>query len=241
MAPRRAVVFDLFYTLINPLDPSCTRNSEYEILNMSREDFEGRNALHYRSWAEGKIQDPAAIVRQILAGLDYPEELIQRAATARMERIRRGLQGVERKNLELLAELRRRGIKTVLLSNADVMDTRYWEESALASCFDEAIFSWQAGLLKPEAGIYTLALEKLGPESIAPGDCLYVGDGGHGELEGAKRAGFTTVLTVEYIQHIWPQRIPALKAWADFVIGDITGVRELCAENYREGNFNRMA
>jgi putative hydrolase of the HAD superfamily len=229
MFPCRAVIFDLFYTLINPLDPSRIQDSEYEILKMDREDFEGRNALNYRSWAEGKVRDPVEIVRRILAGLDYSEETIRAAAMARMERIRRGLFEVAPKNLELLGELRRRGIKTVLLSNADVMDTRYWKRSPLAPYFDAAIFSWQAGIMKPEAGIYALALEKLGARDFPPGGCLYVGDGGHRELEGARRAGFPTVLTVEFIQKLWPQRIPALKAWADFVIGDITGIRDLQA------------
>jgi putative hydrolase of the HAD superfamily len=230
-APCRAVIFDLFYTLINPLDPSRMGGGEYEILNMSREDFEGRNTLNYRSWGEGKIRDPVEILRRILAGLDYSEGTIRAAARARMERIRRGLFEVDPKNLELLAKLRRGGIKTLLLSNADVMDTRYWEQSPLASCFDGAIFSWQAGIMKPEAGIYALALEKLG---TAPGNCLYAGDGGHGELEGARRAGLSTVLTVEYIQDLWPERIPALRPWADFVVNDITaitaitGLRDLC-------------
>ena len=230
MPPCRAVIFDLFYTLINPLDPSRLQDSEYKILKMDREDFESRNALNYRSWAEGKVRDPVEIVRWILAGLDYPEETIRAAAAARIERIRRGLFEVEPKNLELLAELRRRGIKTAVLSNADVMDTRYWEQSPLAPCFDAAIFSWQAGIVKPEAGIYALALEKLGAGDLPPASCLYVGDGGHGELQGAKQAGFTTVLTVEYIQKLWPRRIPALRAWADFVIGDITGIRDLPME-----------
>jgi putative hydrolase of the HAD superfamily len=206
--------------------------SEYEILRMSREDFEGRNAGGYAAWAEGKIRDPVEIVRRILAGLDYPEETIRAAAEARMERIRRGLWGVALKNLRLLENLRRRGIKTALLSNADVMDTRHWEESPLAPCFDAAVFSWRAGVQKPQPEIYALVLEQLaaGPP-LSPGDCLYVGDGGHGELQGARAAGFSTVLTVEYIRDLWPRRIPALAAWADHTVQDITGVEKLCGEN----------
>jgi putative hydrolase of the HAD superfamily len=231
MGPYRAVIFDLFYTLINPLDPSCLENSEYTILGMSREDFESRNALNYRDWAEGTVRDPVEIVRRILAGLDYPEEQIRAAAGARTERIRRGLFGVASKNLRLLANLQSRGIRTILVSNADVIDTRYWNESPLAPYFDAAIFSWEAGILKPEPGIYDLALERIWRGDSSPKDpktCLYAGDGGHGELRGAKRAGLTTVLTVEYIQNLWPEKIPALKAWADFVIGDITGIQDLC-------------
>jgi putative hydrolase of the HAD superfamily len=232
MPPYRAVIFDLFYTLINPLDPAHMGNSEYEILGMSRQEFESRNALGYRAWAEGSVRDPVEIVRRILQGMDYPEERIREAARARIERVRRGLFGVEPKNLALLATLRAEGIKTVLVSNADVIDTWHWKESPLASYFDAALFSWEAGVLKPEPRIYSLALERLGPEGSpaapAPENCLYTGDGGHGELQGAKAAGFTTALTVEYIQTLWPERIPALRSWADFVISDITQIRDLC-------------
>jgi putative hydrolase of the HAD superfamily len=210
------------------------QNSEYEILGMSREDFEARNALGYRAWGEGGIRDPVEILHQILAGLDYPEALIRAAAEARMERIRRGLFAVAPKNLELLAKLRASGIRTALLSNADVIDTWYWEESPLAPHFDAAVFSWQAGTLKPEPPIYALALERLAPdpvlcpEPLSPGACLYVGDGGHGELPGARAAGFSTVLTVEYIKDLWPERIAALSAGADQVIQDITDLQALC-------------
>jgi putative hydrolase of the HAD superfamily len=229
MCPYRAVIFDLFYTLINPLDSRYLEKSEYTILKMSREDFEGRNGAGYAAWAEGKIRDPVEIVRRILAGLDYPEETIRTATEARMERIRRGLFGVAPKNLELLGRLRRRGIKTALLSNADVMDTRHWAESPLARCFDAAVFSWQVGIQKPQPEIYALTLERLatGSPPLSPGECLYVGDGGHGELQGAKAAGFPTVLTVEYIRNLWPRRIPALAAGADHIIEDIIDVERL--------------
>jgi putative hydrolase of the HAD superfamily len=267
--PRyRAVIFDLFYTLINPLDPSHTHGSEYEILGMSRQEFESRNAVNYRAWAEGTVRDPVEIVRQILRGLDYPEERIRDAARARIERVRRGLFGIEPKNLRLLGALRDLGVKTVLVSNADVIDTWHWKESPLAPYFDAAIFSWEVGVLKPDPRIYALALERLGPEGPgrdrpgghgskgatpagggtpgsafspfkAPGpeSCLYTGDGGHGELQGAKAAGFTTALTVEYIQNLWPERIPALRSGADYVIDDITRIRDLCEGNLPGGEL----
>jgi putative hydrolase of the HAD superfamily len=273
--PRyRAVIFDLFYTLINPLDPRYMQNSEYEILGMSRQDFESRNTANYEVWAKGGIRDPVEIVRYILKGLDYSEEQIRAAAQARAERVRRGLFGVAAKNLELLVKLREQGIKTALVSNADVIDTQYWRESPLAACFDAAVFSWEAGVLKPDPKIYTLALERLQPDKnsittpgeagpISPNECLYTGDGGHKELQGAQEAGYFTALTVEYIQNLWPERIPALSPWAHYVIDDITKIQDLCelshgdtshrdtsrcdtsrcdtSQCYREGNFNSMA
>ena len=47
------------------------------------------------------------------------------------------------------------------------------------------------GFLKPHPETYRVACERLG---IAPGECLYVGDGGDNELTGAAAAGLHAVL-----------------------------------------------
>jgi putative hydrolase of the HAD superfamily len=218
MSSFKAVIFDLFYTLINPLNPAFMAGSEYAVLGMTREDFENRNAVDYEVRAGGGIRSPSGMIRHILRGLDFSEDLIGRAAAARLERIRRGLFGVEEKNLALLRQLRAGGIKTALISNADICDVWYWKESPLASCFDEAIFSYDAGLLKPDPRIYALASERLG---LPPAACLFVGDGGHRELTGAREAGLHTALTVEYISNLWPEKIPALRLQADYTVEKI--------------------
>jgi putative hydrolase of the HAD superfamily len=64
-----------------------------------------------------------------------------------------------------------------------------------------------------------------------------VGDGGHQELRGAKEAGFSTALTIEYIQNLWPEKIPAIKPWADYVIDDITKIAELCSLQTHGGEY----
>jgi putative hydrolase of the HAD superfamily len=218
MFPYQGILFDLFYTLINPLDPAYMGENEYAVLGISRSDFESRNTEGYEIWAGGSVRDPVELVRRILADFDFSEDRIRAAARARMERIRGALFGVEAKNLELLAKLRERGIKTALVSNADVIDTRYWKGSPLAACFDATVFSCDAGILKPDPRIYRLALEGIGLPASA---CLYVGDGGHDELRGAKEAGLATALTVEYIRRLWPEKIPALSRQADMVIHNL--------------------
>ena len=45
--------------------------------------------------------------------------------------------------------------------------------------------------MKPNPGIYRLACERLGVE---PSDCLFIGDGGSGELTGATNVGMDAVL-----------------------------------------------
>jgi putative hydrolase of the HAD superfamily len=211
----KGLIFDLFYTLINPLSPENMVENEYQVLGMSREDFEERNIRDYAVRARGEIRDPQEMMAHILRGLDIPAEKLQKAAETRIRRVRRGLLGVDTKNLALLEKFRRGGIKTALLSNVDIADILYWKESPLSGCFDAVIFSYDAGLLKPDPRIYRLALEKLG---LPPEACLYTGDGGHRELRGAREAGFTTVLTTEYIAGLWPEKIPDLKKDADYVI-----------------------
>jgi putative hydrolase of the HAD superfamily len=224
--PYRGVLFDLFYTLINPLAPIYMGENEYAVLGMSRGDFESRNTEGYAIWAGGGVRDPVELIRRILAGLDFSEEQIRAAARARLERVRSALFGVEAKNLGVLTRLRERGIKTALVSNADVIDTCYWQGSPLAACFDATVFSCEAGILKPDPRIYRLALEGIGlPASV----CLYVGDGGHEELRGAKEAGLATALTVEYIRNIWPERIPALSGRADLIIHNLEDILALDA------------
>jgi putative hydrolase of the HAD superfamily len=211
----KALIFDLFYTLINPLSPENMAENEYRVLGMSRDDFEGRNAVDYEVRAGGAIRDPYEMMTHILRGLDIPEEKIREAAEARLRRIRRGLFGVDEKNLALLRRFREGGIKTALVSNADIADIWYWKDCPLSGAFDHTIFSCDAGLLKPDPRIYLLALDGLG---LPPERCLYVGDGGHQELRGARKAGLTTVLTTEYPAGLWPEKIPELKADADYVI-----------------------
>jgi putative hydrolase of the HAD superfamily len=219
-----AVVFDLFFTLINPLDRELAGESEYTVLGMDREDFEARYTADYEIWGRGKLRDPGQIMARTLRGLGFSQDRIRRAAEARMERIRRAIYGVEEKNLTLLRDLREGGYKTALISNADVMDIRHWQGSALSRAFDGVLFSCEEGLLKPDPRIFALAAEKLGVES---GACLYVGDGGHRELAGARTAGMIPVLTTEYIRHTWPEKIGALRNDADRVIQNLDEIRGL--------------
>ncbi|MDR1177115.1 MAG: HAD-IA family hydrolase [Treponema sp.] len=223
----KALIFDLFYTLINPRRSALMKENEYDILSLSMEEFEGRNIAGYGTFA-ASLMDPYEEIAEMLRDYNFDSALLRRAADARMNRIRRSLSdseaGIDKKNISLLQEFRRNGIKTCLISNADGMDIRYWDESPLSRCFDTVIFSCHAGFLKPDPRIYRLALERLGLEAE---DCLYCGDGGHGELNGARLAGMKTVLSTEYISDLWPKKIPHLTEDADYVIHDLTEIRKL--------------
>jgi putative hydrolase of the HAD superfamily len=234
MSKPQAVFFDLFFTLIDPLEDgprnAPPQESEYTVLNVSRAEFEGWNAVDYDIRASGKIKGPYEVFRHIVRGKAIDEALLLRAADARLERIRRSICGVEEKKLGLLKKLREMGIKLCLISNADGMDKHHWQSSPLRACFDRTIFSCDAGILKPDPRIYRLALDSLGV-GPAPGEspqrCFYAGDGGHEELRGAREAGMTTILTTEYIERVWPEKIPALRKHADHEVAKLEDILTL--------------
>jgi beta-phosphoglucomutase-like phosphatase (HAD superfamily) len=62
--------------------------------------------------------------------------------------------------------------------------------SVLAPFFDVMMLSCEQGVQKPEREIFERCLAKL---SVAPEDCLYVGDGGSFELETARSFGMKTL------------------------------------------------
>ena len=76
-------------------------------------------------------------------------------------------------------------------------------QSRLYPCFDLIVLSYEAGLQKPDSRIYQKAADLLG---AAPGQCLFVGDGGSNELEGAGNAGMKAVEAKWYTNQFPNQR-----------------------------------
>jgi putative hydrolase of the HAD superfamily len=229
MSNKRAIFFDLFFTLVDPLKDDSPLETEYSVLKVERGEFEGWNEIDYDLRASGKIRDPYDVFRHIVRGQLIDEALLLRAANARLERIRRALCAVGKEKLALLKKLRELGFSICLVSNADSMDKHYWQNSPLRPCFDQTIFSCDVGLLKPDPRIYRLALERLGVQAAPgaaelPAQCYYVGDGGHEELRGAREAGMTTALTTEYISRIWPEKIPTLRQHADYELARLEDI-----------------
>jgi len=67
-------------------------------------------------------------------------------------------------------EVRRRGVRTAILSNADGL----WSPPAgWQDLFDLVVTSGGVGLVKPDRRIYLLAARRLGVE---PGECVFVDD-----------------------------------------------------------------
>ena len=183
--------FDLFLTLV---DVPQDMPHERELLGVSPEDWSRIYELaeitsrHDR----GLVTDPNKVIREVIAsfGMQLDEAGEREFLRRRVARFSWGLTHVRPEILETLHALKARGCKLCLVSNADAVDVLGWADSPLAALFDEAIFSCQTGMLKPEPGIYQLAAQRLG---VTPAQCVFVGDGGSDELAGAKRAGMRTI------------------------------------------------
>jgi len=89
-----------------------------------------------------------------------------------------------------LTALRTSGLKLGLITNASPSVREVFDRHELWSYFDCVIISSEVGLRKPEPGIYLAALNRL---EFEPWQCVYIGDGNDGELDGAHDVGMLTV------------------------------------------------
>lgn len=215
---KRALIFDLFFTLVVPRYSERAEETEFAILGLGEAEWEELCSSTYRPRALGAVRGAYEMMEYILEGRGYSEAAISAATEARLRRYRTCLEAVSGATLSALAALRRAGCALVLASNADAIDIAPWKLSPLAPLFDAAVFSYDVGVMKPDAGIYEIAMERAG---AAPEDCLFIGDGGHHELAGARALGIETALITEHIAALWPERIESLALDADYRIASL--------------------
>jgi HAD superfamily hydrolase (TIGR01662 family) len=96
--------------------------------------------------------------------------------------------------IETLQQLRVRGLKTGIASNAAFppeMMHRQLRDIGLAPLLDAAVFSSEIGKRKPSPELYRAVLERLG---VSPAESLYVGDRLIEDYEGPRQVGMRSVL-----------------------------------------------
>jgi putative hydrolase of the HAD superfamily len=189
--PRRAVVFDLFGTLIDDSSPG-----EYDVflremagrLGADPERFAAAWSRHDLARYTGPIADCLAAVCADV-GVSDPERIAD-ALDHRRRHLRRIL--VPRPDaVATLGALRGRGLVLGMISNASSELSSLWSESAFDGLFDAALFSADERMMKPDARLYRRMAELL---DVEPEDCVFVGDGAYRELQGAEAVGMTAVL-----------------------------------------------
>jgi putative hydrolase of the HAD superfamily len=93
---------------------------------------------------------------------------------------------------EVLARVRRRGLRTALVSNWDhaAAGPAMLARTGLAELLDHVVISEAVGVRKPDPRIFRAALAPFG---VAPEAALHVGDLARSDAWGAGRLGFRTV------------------------------------------------
>lgn len=184
----RAVVFDLYGTLLHCESQPRSAADWRNLTGMDRRDFQTRigteilsrhDEMRKRGVAHPEIQWPE-IVAQVAPSVNP-------ARVARFERSTRANAGAH----ELIKWLRARGIPLALASNAQAYTLDELAESGFElAWFPIHFLSYQRGFSKPDPGVFAWVVEKFA--SIPPGEILMVGDREDNDILPAQAAGFAT-------------------------------------------------
>lgn len=196
-SPHEAIVFDLFGTLVcGASDDSFRRFLEQTIQLLGAEpeafvDMWTSEEMR-RLRATGGLSSSRAMVEEACRRLAIRpgDEAVQAAVRLRKDAMRAWLRPWP-DAAGVLDELHRAGYRLALMSDCTVEVPDLFDRLAFSGLFRVRLFSCELGTRKPDPAMYALACERLG---IAPGRCLYVGDGASQELSGARRAGMDAVL-----------------------------------------------
>ena len=93
-------------------------------------------------------------------------------------------------SIPVLTELRRRGVRTVLVSNVGLDVRPVLDAASLTELLDAVVLSYEAGSVKPHAPIFETALSAAG---VSAENALMVGDSPHDDA-GAALIGIRTLL-----------------------------------------------
>ncbi len=219
----KAFLIDLFDTLVY-LDEVLLLNWREEMArNLSVDPGELREFWwsHSSDRFTGRISSPAQMLDLIAShfGVILDEKRKLSLSKRELERLIESAH-LYPGTLETLVEMRRRGYRTALVSNASYNTIPILEHLLLMPLFDVRIISCQAGVAKPDPAIYRMALSELG---LHPEECLFVGDGACQELDGAHEVGIRAVKIVQNPQ----SSLFANSVWCDFTISRLDEVFSL--------------
>lgn len=215
---KRAIIFDLFHTLT--AIESNWGPMTHEILGFTHEEWDSQLLENSPERLTGQLTDPTEIISTLARRInpDIDDTTIAKAVESRLARFAKAVIEIPEETVNTLKILRYRGKKIGLISNAEKSEVLAWPKSPISPLFDVALFSCDVGMLKPQPEIYQKCLQIL---EVKPEDAIFVGDGGSGELDGARRVGLTAVMLAGIVGHTWPDKIEKRKSQADYVVENI--------------------
>jgi putative hydrolase of the HAD superfamily len=197
---RRAVLFDLFNTLV----PGGTDERRLAVTRAMGDalgvDPDVCARAFHEAWPErfvGAFGDLASTVRAIAVRVGGAPSDQQVATAAELRRaLTAGLiRQMSAGTLAALDALRANHWLLGVVSNTTAESPDRFKESPLATRFDATAFSSELGVAKPDPAIYLAACRTL---EVDPPQCVYVGDGADAELAAAAALGMRPIRTTEY-------------------------------------------
>lgn len=152
------------------------------------------------------VDTRVALWSAALAAVGVTGEAPALAAVARYAEYRRKHYTPFPGALELLAELRKRGLKLGMITNGFASTHR--EKLALLGferAFDAVVIADEVGMIKPDPRIFVHACELLG---VAPARAAMVGDRYFRDVTGGREAGMFTVYLDVHGEEIPPEAPP---------------------------------
>jgi HAD superfamily hydrolase (TIGR01509 family) len=203
----RAVLFDLYETLVTHYDPNWVPpvRSIAERLGVEGAVYREHWPQLKRAWQTGEIEHYEEALARVceVAGRKADTSILAELAQEYRATTARVFEEVAPEITEMLATLKRYGLVLGVVTNASDLDAEPWSGSALAPYFDDFVASQQVGMSKPDRKIYELACYRLETE---PQQTVFVGDGGSNELSGAARTGMEAYWCTWFLDR-WPEGI----------------------------------
>jgi len=202
----RAVSFDAAGTLIHPVRPVgelyalvAARHGVSidpgELHERFRQAFASAPPLAFPGSAPAELHAHEkawwrSVVRRVFAGIRFPDfdayfdDLFAFFADGATWR-------ADPDSVPLLDELRRRGLRILIISNFDTRVRGILDALGLAPFVDRVTLSSEAGAAKPDPTIFRVALDA---ENVDPAEVLHVGDTVREDWAGARAAAIEVVL-----------------------------------------------
>ncbi|WP_370127304.1 HAD family hydrolase [Streptacidiphilus sp. EB103A] len=185
-----AVIFDFFGTL-TPSTPTEVWDAHAarsaSPLGIPARQWRTTLDASFAERATGSLGDLTATFRTLAQrnNIHPSAEALAAACTARMA-AQQELFVLRDDAASTLTELRSRGLRLGVLSDCTAELAAAWSRLPVAELVDARVLSCEEGRRKPDPELFRLIARRLG---VDPQECLYIGDGGGGELTGASNCG----------------------------------------------------
>jgi putative hydrolase of the HAD superfamily len=194
----RAVVFDYFGTLTPTVLSMITADEQRKLgaaLGVDPDRLEAAWRASFVARSTGRTGALRATLRTLAEGVDgNPTEAGLTEATEIRALAYRRSATPRPETVDVLGALRARGLRLAVVSDCSDELVVMWPELPVAKAVDATVFSAVVGTRKPDPVMYRLACERL---DVRPEECVYIGDGGSGELTGAAAMGMRAVLLAD--------------------------------------------